>query len=58
MTGPRTVSAPRGTSLNTLGWQSTGTSMSELVAENGLSPIPQGNDSVSVADTIYYTSVK
>jgi len=44
--------------LNTLGWQSTGTSMSELVAENGLSPIPQGNDSVSVADTIYYTSVK
>ena len=44
--------------LNTLGWQSTGASMSELVAENGLSPIPQGNDSVSVADTIYYTSVK
>jgi methyltransferase (TIGR00027 family) len=44
--------------LNTLGWQSTGTSMSELVAENGLSPIPQGNDSVSVADTIYYTSAK
>src|SRR5246127_45821 len=44
--------------LNTLGWQSIGRSMSELVAENGLSPIPQGNDSVSVADTIYYTSVK
>src|SRR6201987_5748455 len=43
--------------LNTLGWQSTGTSMSELVAENGLSPIPQGNDSVSVADPICYPSV-
>jgi methyltransferase (TIGR00027 family) len=44
--------------LNTLGWLSTGKSMSELVAENGLSPIPQGNDSVSVADTIYYTSIR
>jgi methyltransferase (TIGR00027 family) len=44
--------------LDTLGWQSTGRPMSQLVADNGLPPMPQGNDSVSVADTIYYTSIK
>jgi len=44
--------------LDTLGWRSTGTPMSELLADNGLPPIPQGNDSVSVADTIYYSSIK
>jgi methyltransferase (TIGR00027 family) len=44
--------------LDTLGWKSAGTPMSELLADNGLAPIPQGNDSVSVADTIYYTSIK
>jgi len=44
--------------LDTLGWQSTGRAMSELLADNGLAPIAQGNDSVSVADTIYYTSTK
>jgi methyltransferase (TIGR00027 family) len=44
--------------LDTLGWQSTGRPMSELLADNGLAPIAQGNDSVSVADTIYYTSTK
>jgi methyltransferase (TIGR00027 family) len=44
--------------LDTLGWQSTGKPMSQLLDENGLPPIPQGNDSVSVADTIYYTSIK
>ncbi len=44
--------------LDTLGWQSTGKPMSQLVADNGLPPMPQGNDSVSVADTIYYTSIK
>jgi methyltransferase (TIGR00027 family) len=44
--------------LDTLGWHSTGTPMSQLLADNGLAPIPQGNDSVSVADTIYYTSIK
>ena len=44
--------------LDTLGWRSTGTPMSELLADNGLPAIPQGNDSVSVADTIYYTSIK
>jgi len=31
--------------------------MSQLLADNGLAAIPQNNDSVSVADTIYYTSV-
>ncbi len=44
--------------MDTLGWRSTGRPMSELLADNGLPAIPQGNDSVSVADTIYYTSVK
>jgi methyltransferase (TIGR00027 family) len=44
--------------LDSLGWQSTGRPMSELLADNGLPPVPQGNDSVSVADTIYYTSIK
>jgi methyltransferase (TIGR00027 family) len=47
--------------LDTLGWRSTGTPMSELLADNGLPAIPQGtgdNDSVTVADTIYYTSIK
>jgi methyltransferase (TIGR00027 family) len=44
--------------LDTLDWQSTGKPMSQLLDENGLPPIPQGNDSVSVADTIYYTSIK
>jgi methyltransferase (TIGR00027 family) len=44
--------------MDTLGWRSTGRPMSELLADNGLPAIPQGNDSVSVADTIYYTSIK
>jgi methyltransferase (TIGR00027 family) len=44
--------------LDTLGWRSTGRPMSELLADNGLAAIPQGNDSVSVADTVYYSSIK
>jgi methyltransferase (TIGR00027 family) len=44
--------------MDTLGWRSTGMPMSKLLADNGLPAIPQGNDSVSVADTIYYTSIK
>jgi methyltransferase (TIGR00027 family) len=44
--------------LDTLGWRSTGTPMSQLLTEFGLPPMPQGNDSVTVADTVYYTSVK
>lgn len=43
--------------LNNLGWRSDGTRMSELLADSGLDAIPQTNDSVSVADTIYYSSV-
>jgi methyltransferase (TIGR00027 family) len=43
--------------LAELGWRSTGTQMSQLLADNGLAVIPQTNDSVSVADTIYYSSI-
>jgi O-methyltransferase involved in polyketide biosynthesis len=44
--------------LDTLGWQSEGKPMSQLLADHGLPPVPQGHDSVSEADTIYYTSTK
>ena len=44
--------------LNGLGWRSIGRPMSELLAEHGLPPVPQTSDSVSMADTIYYTSTK
>jgi methyltransferase (TIGR00027 family) len=44
--------------LDTLGWRSVGTPMSQLLADNGLAAIPQSNDSVSMADTVYYTSRK
>ncbi len=43
--------------LENLGWRSAGTPMSQLLADNGLAAIPQTHDSVSVADTIYYSSV-
>lgn len=43
--------------LHGLGWRVTGTPMSQLLAEIGLPAIPQVDDSVSVADTIYYTSI-
>ena len=43
--------------LDGLGWQSTGARMSELFAAHGLTVLPQITDSVSVADTVYYTSV-
>lgn len=43
--------------LDRLGWQSAGIKMSQLLAYNGLAAIPQTNDSVSMADTIYYSSV-
>jgi hypothetical protein len=32
--------------------------MTELFADNGLPALPQSTDSISVADTIYYTSVR
>ena len=44
--------------MDTLGWTSIGKPMSQLLADYGLPPVPQGNDSVSMADTIYYTSTK
>jgi methyltransferase (TIGR00027 family) len=44
--------------LDTLGWRSNGKPMSQLLVDNGRPPIPQGNDSVTMADTIYYTSIK
>ena len=44
--------------MDTLGWQSTGTPMSQLLAHHGRPAIPQGNDSVTMADTIYYSSIK
>jgi methyltransferase (TIGR00027 family) len=44
--------------LNGLGWRSSGQPMSQLLAELGLPPVPQTSDSVSMADTIYYTSTK
>jgi methyltransferase (TIGR00027 family) len=43
--------------LDNLGWQSVGTSMSQLLVDAGLEAIPQTTDSVSMADTIYYSSV-
>jgi methyltransferase (TIGR00027 family) len=43
--------------MDGLGWRSIGRPMSELLADHGLPPVPQG-DSVSVADTVYYTSTK
>lgn len=42
--------------LDGLGWRSTGTTMSQLLSDNGLQG-PPSDDSVSMADTIYYTSV-
>ncbi|ORW41677.1 SAM-dependent methyltransferase [Mycobacterium paraense] len=43
--------------LQGLGWRITGTPMRQLLADIGLAAIPQTSDSVSVADTIYYTSI-
>src|ERR1700733_4493748 len=44
--------------LDGLGWRSIGRPMSELLADHGLPPFARGNDSVTMADTIYYTSAK
>ncbi len=43
--------------LRDRGWRSVGTPMSALLADNGLAPIPRQDGSVSMADTIYYSSV-
>jgi methyltransferase (TIGR00027 family) len=42
--------------LDTHGWQSVGTTMAQLLAANGLLPIPQHDDEVSFADNCYYIS--
>lgn len=42
--------------LDNLGWRTVGKPMSRLLADNGLAAIPQSNDSVSVADTVYYSA--
>ncbi|MDM4142535.1 MULTISPECIES: class I SAM-dependent methyltransferase [Mycobacterium] len=42
--------------LDNLGWRSEGVRMTQLLADSVLDAIPQTNDSVSVADTIYYSS--
>ena len=45
------------TYLENLGWRTIGTPMSQLLADHGLAVIPRNDDSVSVADTVYYSSV-
>ncbi len=43
--------------LDTRGWQSVGTTMRQLLAANGLPPIPPpGDDGVSVGENWYYSS--
>lgn len=44
--------------MDGLGWRSVGRPMSQLLADNGLPPVPESSDSVSLGDTIYYTSTK
>ncbi len=43
--------------LQNLGWQTVGTPMTQLFVDNGIAAIPQNNDSVSIANTVYYSSV-
>ena len=43
--------------LEDLGWQPVGTPMSQLLADNGLDAFAQTHDSVSMADTVYYSAV-
>lgn len=42
--------------LRELGWRSVATTARQLFTEHGLAAIPHRTDSVSVADTVYYTS--
>jgi methyltransferase (TIGR00027 family) len=44
--------------MDGLGWTSVGKPMSQLLADHDLPPVPQTTDSVSMADTVYYTSAK
>ena len=43
--------------LPDLGWRTVGTSMRQLLADHHLVTIPQNSDGVSIADTVYYSSV-
>ncbi|WP_374025461.1 hypothetical protein [Mycobacterium sp. HNNTM2301] len=43
--------------LGNLGWQPVGTAMRQLLAIGGLAAIEQDDGSVSVANTVYYSSV-
>jgi methyltransferase (TIGR00027 family) len=43
--------------LDARGWQSVGTAMRELLAVNGLPPVADAEDGLSVADNMYYTSI-
>ena len=44
--------------LDARGWSSVGTTMRELLARNGLPPAPEQEDGFSVADNVYYTSMR
>jgi methyltransferase (TIGR00027 family) len=44
--------------LDARGWTSVGTTMRELLAKNGLPPAPEQEDGISVADNVYYTSMR
>lgn len=44
--------------LDSLDWTSTGQSMTELLTQHGRPTPARGADSVSMADTTYYTSIK
>ena len=43
--------------LQDLGWRTVGTPMRQLLADHHLVTIPQNSDGVSIADTVYYSSV-
>jgi hypothetical protein len=44
--------------LENLGWRSVGTTMSRLLADNGLAAMPHSSDwAVPMADSVYYTSI-
>ncbi len=46
-----------GAHLQDLRWRTVGTPMRQLLADHHLATVPQNSDGVSVADTVYYTSV-
>jgi methyltransferase (TIGR00027 family) len=44
--------------LEPRGWQSVGTSMTELLSDNGFPAIPQVDDQPTMASVVYYTSTR